>query len=103
MQQKSVPQRLQPILWSADVRTLNLSRDRTYIIHQILAYGGIDEIHWLFENYKASEIKETFTKTPYKDYRKQRFYFVKNILLDLENRDMNELLYVKNLPRDIRP
>lgn len=102
MLQKHVPKNLQAVLWSSDIQNLDLKRDSAYIIHQILAYGGVDEIRWLFKNYKLPEIIKTFTTVPYKDYRKKRFYFVKNILLHLENKDMNERLYVKNIPRDIR-
>ena len=97
-----IPQRLQAVLWSSDVRKLDLERDKAYIIHQILSYGDMDEILWVFRTYKLSEIIKTFTTIPFKDYRKARFYFIKNILLHLENRHMNELLYVKNIPRDIR-
>lgn len=97
-----VPQRLQSVLWSADVRKLDLEQNKAYIIHQILSYGGMDEILWLFKKYKLSEIIKTFTTVPFKDYRKTRFYFIKNILLHLEDKDMNELLYVKNIPRDIK-
>src|SRR3972149_9305214 len=103
MKQKKIPQKLQSVLWSSGVRKLNSERDKNYIIHQILSYGGLDEILWLFEKYGASQIIKTFTTTAFKDYRKARFYFVKNILLNLEDRDMSELLYVKNIPRDIRP
>ncbi|OGH18326.1 MAG: hypothetical protein A2868_02985 [Candidatus Levybacteria bacterium RIFCSPHIGHO2_01_FULL_40_15b] len=103
MRQKKIPQKLQGVLWSRDVRKLDPEQDKDYVIHQTLSYGGLDEILWLFRAYEPSQIVKTFTTTPFKDYRKARFYFVKNILLNLEDHDMNELLYVKNIPRDIRP
>lgn len=89
-------------MWSSNIENLDLNRDRAYIIHQILSYGDMDAVLWLLKAYKLSNIIKVFTTTPFKDYRKARFYFIKNILLHLENKGMDELLYVKNIPRDIR-
>lgn len=95
-----IPTSLQPILWSADISKLDLQKDKYYIIHQIFAYGSILEMSWLLKNYSKSEIIETF-KQSFKDYRKQRFYFVKDYILELNNWHPNENYYVKNTPRVI--
>src|SRR5690242_14785677 len=99
---QSVPQFLQPILWSADVNHLDLQKDKVYIIHQILAYGSLEEWQWLYKAYSKKVITDVFVKYPYKDYRDARFVFVKNFLLHLEKKNLDERHYVKNIPRDLR-
>lgn len=101
MKSKKIPKSLQPVLWSTDVRKLDLKKDAYYIIHQILAYGNFDDLVWLFKNYSKKEIIEIFKKS-FKDYRRPRFYFAKNILLGLKNWQVDERYYVKNTPRIIR-
>lgn len=100
LKQKKIPKRLQPILWSVDVRHLDIERDKGYIIHQIFAYGRMEDILWVFKTYPKKEIIEVF-KTPYKDYFQARFHFVKNFLLGLTSWRPDQRLYVKNIPRAI--
>lgn len=95
-----IPKKLQPVLWSADVSKLNLQKDKYYIIHQILSYGIMEEIGWVLKAYSKNEIIETFKKS-FKDYRRQRFYLVKDALLELSNWHPDERYYVKNTPRII--
>lgn len=95
------PAYLQPILWSADVASMDLEKDKGYIIHQILSHGTLAHIRWLFGAYKLSEITEVFQQFPYKDYRASRFHFVKTILLHIDGDSMDERRYVKNIPRAI--
>lgn len=95
-----IPKKLQPVLWSTDVDLLDSRRDECYIIHQIFAYGSLEEIHWVFQNYPIEKIVGVFKKS-FKDYRRERFYFVKNILLGLDNWQPDERYYVKNTPRII--
>jgi len=95
-----VPKKLQSVLWSTDVSKLDLQKDKYYIIHQILSYGMMDEIHWALKNYSEKEIIETF-KRSFKDYRRQRFYLVKDALLELNDWHPDERYYVKNTPRII--
>ncbi|GAB4219527.1 MAG: hypothetical protein Fur009_6110 [Candidatus Microgenomates bacterium] len=97
----SLPYYLKPFLWSVKLDSLDLKKDSYYIIHQILAYGDLKAIKWLFKTYSRQEIINNFKKK-FKDYRKQRFYFVKDILLELKNKEFNENYYVKNTPRVIR-
>lgn len=98
-----LPDNLQPVLWSASINNLDSDKDKVYIIHQILAFGRMEDIHWLFKNYSLKEICTVFLKFPYKSYRSQRFNFVRNFLLPLENRSILDNRYVINTPRDIRP
>ena len=96
------PLSLQGILWSSDISKLDSVRDRTYIIHQILSHGRLEDIQWLFKVYSREEIAHEFLSKPYKSYRASRFHFVKTILLH-ETAPLNEAHYVANTPRDIRP
>lgn len=98
----SLPKQLQAILWSKDINHIDQKKDKEYIIHQIFAFGRIEDIIWLFKTYSSRELTKIFTSIPYKDYTAARFHFVKNYLLGLKNRNLNERLYVKNTPRDIR-
>lgn len=98
----SIPKTLQAVLWSVDIAHLNLEKDKIYIIHQILSYGRMEDIKWVFKTYPKEEIVEVFINHPYKDYTESRFYFAKNYLLSLKDMSLNEKHYVKNIPRDIR-
>lgn len=97
-----IPKRLQAVLWSTDIKLLGIEKDKGYIIHQIFAYGNFDDILWVLKAYSKKDIISTFTKIPFKDYRASRFNLIKNFLLGLRNFNLNERLYVKNIPRDIR-
>lgn len=96
-----VPKKLQAILWSADVSKLDTKRDKYYIIHQVLIYGRMEEINWLFKQYKKQEIKDVFLCQPYKSYPERTFYFIKNYLLDLKE-DINKDAYVTSFFGSVR-
>ena len=96
-----IPKSLQWVLWSADVNHLDKEKDKYYIIHQILIYGGIEEIKWLFSNYSKKEIVDVFLQ-PYKNYPKKIFYFVKNFILNLKNKKIDEDAYVTSIYGPIR-
>jgi len=99
---KKVPKKLQPFLWSVKVSQLDLQKDKVYIANQILAYGGLKEIKWLFKNYPLQEIKNIFLRHPIKTYRPSTFNFVKEILLEMGNTPLVKEKYVVNTPRIIR-
>ncbi|MBU3979243.1 hypothetical protein KJ980_03120 [Patescibacteria group bacterium] len=97
-----LPKNLQAVLWSRSIDSLNIDKDKTYIIHQIFSHGRMEDILWLFRTYTASILKEVFSSHAYKDYDAARFHFTKNYLLGLKKTQLNEKNYVKNIPRDIR-
>ena len=99
---KRLPRFLKAYFWSVKFDELDLDKDKDYIIHQILAYGDLKAIKWLFKVYNKKEIKNSFLKKPSKIYRPQTFNFVKNILLGLEKKSLVFNKYVINTPRDIR-
>ncbi len=88
------PKFLQSVLWSVRIEDLDLKEDKFYIIHQILSFGNLKELRWLFDNYSIKEIKEVFLKHPLKVYRPQSFNFVNKILLKIRNRNLNIKNYV---------
>lgn len=97
-----IPKSLQPILWSADVDHLDLKKDKKYIIHQILMYGDLKELAWLFKTYGKKIVVNVFLNHPSKQYPKETFHFVKNFLLNLRNQPLNKDSYVTSLHGSVR-
>ena len=93
----TIPLGLQGILWSADVRNLDLEENKNYIIHQILMYGDLKEIAWLFKVYSKKEVKRVFKKSPMRIYSPQGFYFIKNVILNLKKNPLPPEKYVASL------
>jgi hypothetical protein len=90
----TIPKSLQPILWSVKIEDLNLKKDRVYIIHQILAFGSLEQLKWLLKNYSLKEVREVFIKYPLKIYRPQSFNFIKNFFVKIENKKLDEKKYI---------
>ena len=96
-----IPKKLQGILWSRDTKNLDLEKDSSYIINQVLAYGTIDHIRWLLKTYTKEKIRGIYTKTPMKIFTPAGFNWINKILLEnLRNLDENK--YIQNAHRDIR-
>lgn len=95
-----LPASLQGVLWSADINTLDLQKNRIYIIHQILSYGTLEQIHWLIKTYSKKTIREVFLQQPMKIYTKKTFNFSK-IILDIPDSEALNNQYDKTLPRYI--
>ena len=94
---KKIPKEFQPILWSTNIKNLDLEYDREYIIHQVLMYGTLKQIGWLFKVYKENTIREVFLERPQNIYTPPAFYFIKNIILGLQNIPLSKKKYVKTL------
>ena len=92
-----IPKSFQGILWSVNVKNLDLTEDKIYIIHQILMYGDLDEICWLFKVYSKKELEKVFEKFPMKIYNRQSFNFIKNIILGLKARSISSEKYVTSI------
>ena len=96
LKKNKIPASLQAILWSKDIDNIDPSNDKIYIIHQVLAYGDMDEIKWLFTVYLKEEIKNIFISHPSKIYTRPIYFFVKDFILNIEE-DIDEIDYVKNI------
>lgn len=95
--QTQVPEKWQGILWSCSVKKLNWEQDKNYIIHQVLRYGDLKDIFFLFRIYSEKEIKEVFKKNPMKIYTPQSFNFIKKIILDIKGELLSSKKYVATL------
>ena len=81
-----IPLNFQGILWSADVKNLNLEKDKTYITHQVLMYGTLEQIKWLFKACGKGTVKKVFLEEPKKIYRPAMFHFIRNFII-LKNQE----------------
>lgn len=97
---KGVPENLQGILWSASVKSLDLERDKNYIIHQVLAYGTLEQIRWLFGIYGREQIRRVFLEHPQNIYTSSGLYFIQ-VILGLEDIPLKKSHYVKDIFRGI--
>ena len=96
-----LPDQLQSLFWSVNINQLDLKKDQTYIINQVLALGTFKDLKWLLKSYPIKIIKQVFINSPIKTYRPESFNFAKNILLEINNH-LNPNKYVINTPRDIK-
>lgn len=103
MKKIKIPQRLQAVLWSTDVKLLDIEKHKGYIIHQILRYGTLDDIKWLFRTYTKDKIRNFFFAHPSKNYAPQDFNFVKNYILGLKEKTINSDLYVTSIFGSVKP
>lgn len=103
MGSKAIPKKLQPILWSTDVRLLDKEKHKAYIINQVLIYGTLDEINWLFDAYSKKEVARVFLTKPSKQYPKVVYYFIKNFILSLKDKTLDEQDYVTSISGYTRP
>lgn len=55
---KKVPKKLQSVLWSYDISTMDLENSRELIIQQVLNYGDWNDLKWLYKTYPEKKIKE---------------------------------------------
>ncbi len=97
--EEKIPSNLQAILWSKNTTKLDRKKDKVYIIHQVLRFGDIENINWLFRAYSIDEIRNVFLEYPLPIYNKSSLNFVGNFLLNLVGPSINltEQKYVKTL------
>lgn len=48
---------MQWLFWSVNIKDLDLTKDKHYIISQVLNYGTWEDLKWLFKIYSEREIK----------------------------------------------
>ena len=83
--------KLQNVLWSYNVRDLDLKEDKDYIITQVLNYGAWEDLKLLYELYSEKDIKEV-VKNP---SRGLWFEKVLNFWLTIFNIKLAKNLYQK--------
>jgi len=52
-----IPLRMKWLFWSYDIKSLDLKRDKKYIITQVLNHGTWEDLKWLYKAYSEKEIK----------------------------------------------
>ena len=55
---KKVPKKLQSVLWSYDISTIDVENSKELIIQQVLNYGDWNDLKWLYKTYPEKKIKE---------------------------------------------
>lgn len=99
---KKVPGSLQGVLWSKNIKSIDLERDKVYIVHQVLSFGSFKQIKWLFKVYGRREIQKVFLKYPKKVYTASMFNFIKKFILSLKNKKLDKQKYVKTSLRTVK-
>jgi len=51
-----IPKKMKWLFWSYDISSLDLKKDKDYIIPQTLNYGTWEDVQWLFRVYSEEEI-----------------------------------------------
>jgi|YelNatPaOPRAMG01_1025707.scaffolds.fasta_scaffold281343_1 hypothetical protein len=91
----NVPESLQPLLWSRNVKNLDFKKDKIYIIHQVLAYGSIEDIKYIINIYSKDEVINVFINNPLKVYTRPVFLFIKNYMFKIKT-ELKESNYVRS-------
>lgn len=53
-----IPPKMKWLFWSYDIKSLNLARDKDYIVPQVLNYGTWEDLKWLHRVYSEKDIRE---------------------------------------------
>jgi len=56
MIKSKIPKKMKWLFWSYNINSLNLKKDKDYIITQALNYGTWEDVQWLFRVYPEREI-----------------------------------------------
>ena len=60
----SLPPSVKNVLWSYDLRQIDLNKHKKLIIAQVLNFGSTAATDWLFRTYKMDEIKDIAAQIP---------------------------------------
>lgn len=98
-----IPKNFQGLLWSRSIEKLDIEKNKIYIIHQLLAYGTINEYLWLFKTYGLNKVREIFTAYPQKDYYSDDYFGFIKLKILLIQEDLDKQRYVKKYLRVLKP
>jgi len=96
-----VPKKLQALLWSVKTKNLDLTRDIGYIVHQVLIYGTLIDLKWLFQTYGQARVRQEFVERPQKIYPPSAYNFAKKVLLNIAEGIAPQEKYDQTLPRRV--
>ena len=82
------------LFWSYDIESLDLKKDKDYIITQVLNYGTWEDLKWLFKIYSEKEIKEV-VKNPRRGvwFRKVLNFWTKIFNIKLKKEVFNKAIF----------
>ena len=89
----SLPDFLQPFLWSYDISTLEKRKNFRRIATNLLIYGDEKAISWLFSNFESDEIKSVIENPMKGEWDKKSLSFWSSIF-DIQKYENNA---IKNL------
>ena len=87
-----IPQFIQTFLWSYDIKSLDISRDKRRIITNVLNFGTSRATEWLFEIYTKEEIKNCLTSPLPGEWNNKSMIFW-SLLLDVKPRVANKRIF----------
>ena len=91
------PPTVSQALWSADLTKLDLSKHKKYIVHQVLQFGDLQAIAWLFTVYGKKVVKDLFISQAEKVYTPRSFYFISKYVLGIIPDSLDHQLYVSTI------
>ncbi|MBI2593150.1 hypothetical protein HYW44_00715 [Candidatus Daviesbacteria bacterium] len=59
-----IPESVKATLWSYDLNKIDPEKHKKLIISQVLNFGSLDAVSWLFANYSRQDIKDCALDTP---------------------------------------
>ena len=68
------------LFWFLDAGKLDFKKDRNLIVHQVLAYGSLDDLRKLFKIYGKRAVRREFIKHKPGLYQPNILAFVQHIL-----------------------
>ncbi|KKW45840.1 hypothetical protein A3C21_02885 [Candidatus Kaiserbacteria bacterium RIFCSPHIGHO2_02_FULL_59_21] len=71
----TVPSAVRASLWSYDIASLDLARDKNRIIFNVLNYGADEAVRWLFKTYSRTDIANVIRRTPRSEWSKKSLNF----------------------------
>lgn len=60
--QSDIPAEVRPFLWSYDIDSLDLERDKKRIITNVLNFGTKEATDWLFRTYSPDDIRDAVSR-----------------------------------------
>ncbi len=90
--------RLNKLFWFSDVKSLDKEKDKYFIVHQVLCFGSLEDIQYLFKLYPKSVIKKCFLK-PKKGIYDPRVVALIKEMLNIKYLDFRK--YVKNVSKTL--
>lgn len=76
------------------------SSDAPDHIHQVFAYGTLDDIRKMKDRLGTAKLREYFIKYPKKVYRQAALNFIKKYILEIRSH-IDDDRYLKDTPRNI--